>query len=248
MDNSITQSNSQTIEELKAYGVPAHIGIIMDGNGRWAKQRGLPRTAGHKEGLTSAKKIVAAAAALGVKYITLYTFSTENWKRAQEEVGYLMGLIRSHLRAEFEFYKKNGIRIEHIGDLNGIPKDVRDEIIKAKSDTANFTGTTCVLAINYGSRDEIVRCMKKIVASGKSAEEITEDFVSKSLDVENLPAVDLMIRTGGEKRLSNFLLWQCAYAEFVFTNTLWPDYNESEFFSDIAQFQKRNRRFGGVTE
>lgn len=144
--------------------------------------------------------------------------------------------------------KKNGIRIEHIGDLNGIPKDVRDEIIKAKSDTANFTGTTCVLAINYGSRDEIVRCMKKIVASGKSAEEITEDFVSKSLDVENLPAVDLMIRTGGEKRLSNFLLWQCAYAEFVFTNTLWPDYNESEFFSDIAQFQKRNRRFGGVTE
>jgi len=246
MSNSIIQANSQEIEELKSNGVPVHIGIIMDGNGRWAKNRGLPRTAGHKEGLTSAKRIVAAAASLGVKFVTLYTFSTENWKRAQEEVGYLMGLIKGHLRAEFEFYKKNGIRIEHIGDIDGLPSDVKNEILKAKEDTASFTGTTCVLAINYGSRDEIVRGIRKIVASGKQPEDITEDAVSAALDVRDLPDVDLMIRTGGEERLSNFLLWQCAYAEFVFTNTLWPDYNENEFFSDIAQFQKRNRRFGGV--
>ncbi len=235
-----------TKEEIISRGVPVHVGIIMDGNGRWAKNRGLPRTAGHKEGLTSAKKIVAAAASIGIKYVTLYTFSTENWKRAQEEVGYLMGLIKGHLRAEFEFYKKNGIRIEHIGDLSGLPEDVQAEILNAKKDTQNFTGTTCVLAINYGSRDEIVRCVKNLIKENVPSDKITEDLISSSLDVKKLPDVDLMIRTGGEKRLSNFLLWQCAYSEFIFTDTLWPDYNENEFFADIAQFQNRNRRFGAV--
>ncbi|MBQ0050662.1 MAG: di-trans,poly-cis-decaprenylcistransferase [Treponema sp.] len=235
-----------TTEEIIARGVPEHVGIIMDGNGRWAKNRGLARTAGHKEGLTSAKKIVAAAAKLGIKYVTLYTFSTENWKRAQEEVGFLMNLIRGHLRAEFEFYKKNGIRVSHIGDLAGLPEDVQKEIINAKKDTENFTGTTCILAINYGSRDEIVRGVKKIIESNTKAEDVTEDLITASLDTENAPAVDLLIRTGGEQRLSNFMLWQCAYAEFVFTDTLWPDYNEEEFFKDIEKFQLRNRRFGGV--
>ena len=235
-----------TSEEIIARGVPEHVAVIMDGNGRWAKKRGLPRTAGHKEGLSSAKKIVAAAAKLGIKYITLYTFSTENWKRAQEEVGYLMGLIKGHLRAEFEFYKNNGIRVEHIGNLDGLPADVKSEIINAKKDTEHFTGTTCVLAINYGSRDELVRGVKKIIASGTGADSVTEDLLSKSLDIPFLPPVDLMIRTGGEERLSNFLLWQCAYAEFLFTDTLWPDYNEEEFFEDIAKYQQRNRRFGAV--
>ena len=235
-----------TTEEIIAHGVPEHVAIIMDGNGRWAKKRGLPRTAGHKEGLTSAKKIVAAAAKLGIKYVTLYTFSTENWKRAQEEVGYLMSLIKGHLRAEFEFYKKNGIRVEHIGDLDGLPADVKSEIINAKKDTEHFTGTTCVLAINYGGRDEIVRGIKKILAEGVSVDSVTEEIVSKSLDIPYLPPVDLMIRTGGEERLSNFLLWQCAYAEFIFTDTLWPDYNDNEFFEDILKYQQRNRRFGAV--
>lgn len=235
-----------TSEEIIARRVPEHVAVIMDGNGRWAKKRGLPRTAGHKEGLSSAKKIVAAAAKLGIKYITLYTFSTENWKRAQEEVGYLMGLIKGHLRAEFEFYKNNGIRVEHIGNLDGLPADVKSEIINAKKDTEHFTGTTCVLAINYGSRDEIVRGVKKIIASGTGADSVTEDLLSKSLDIPFLPPVDLMIRTGGEERLSNFLLWQCAYAEFLFTDTLWPDYNEEEFFEGIAKYQQRNRRFGAV--
>lgn len=233
-------------EEIIARGVPEHIAIIMDGNGRWAKKRGMPRTAGHKEGLTSAKKIVKAAAQLGIKYVTLYTFSTENWKRAQEEVGFLMNLIKSHLRAEFEFYKKNGIRIKQIGDLTGLPEDVQKEIINAEKDTEHFSGTTCILAINYGGRDEIVRAVKKIINQNKKSEEITEELISSSLDTGDIPAVDLLIRTGGEERLSNFLLWQNAYAEFVFTDTLWPDYNEEEFCKDIEEFQKRNRRFGGV--
>ena len=234
------------IEEIIARGVPEHIAIIMDGNGRWAKKRGMPRTAGHKEGLSSAKKIVSAAAKLGIKYITLYTFSTENWKRTQKEVGFLMNLIRSHLRAEFDFYKKNGIRVKQIGDLDGLPKDVKSEILNAEKDTEHFTGTTCILAINYGGRDEIARAVKKIINQNIPSDKITEEFIEKNLDTQDIPAVDLLIRTGGEKRLSNFLLWQNAYAEFIFTDTLWPDYNEEEFFKEIEEFQKRNRRFGGV--
>ncbi|WP_149554115.1 polyprenyl diphosphate synthase [Treponema pectinovorum] len=236
------------IEEIKANVLPTHVALIMDGNGRWAKNKGLPRTAGHKEGLSSAKKIVAAAAKLGIKYVTLYTFSTENWKRAQEEVGYLMTLIKGHLRAEFQFYKNNGIKIEHIGDLSGLPKDVQSEIIKAKEETKDFTGTTCILAINYGSRDEIVRAVKKLIENKQVSSLITEQELSSQLDLPFVPDVDLMIRTGGEQRLSNFLLWQCAYAEFIFTDTLWPDYTEDEFFDNIIEFQKRNRRFGSVLE
>lgn len=235
-------------EGLKKNAIPIHIGIIMDGNGRWATARSLPRTAGHKEGLSAAKRIVAAAAKLGIPYVTLYTFSTENWKRAEEEVGYLMSLIKMHLRAEFAFYKKNGIRIEHIGDISRLPKEIASEIEKAKAETADFTGTTCVLAINYGARDEIVRAVKKIVSQKKDENEIDENLFSKSLDAGGLPDVDLLIRTGGEKRLSNFLLWQCAYAEFVFSDTLWPDYSEEEFLQSIEEFSKRNRRFGGILE
>lgn len=231
-------------DDLIAHGVPEHIAIIMDGNGRWAQNRGLARTNGHKAGLAAAKKIVSAAASLGIKYVTLYTFSTENWKRTEDEVGYLMGLIKGHLRAEFDFYKKTGIRIEHIGDLDGLPSDVRSEIVQAVKDTEHFTGTTCVLAINYGSRDELTRAVKKLSQEGK---EISEESISKALDA-GLPDVDLMIRTGGEKRLSNFLLWQCAYAEFIFTDTLWPDYGEEEFYTHIGEFQKRSRRFGAVPD
>ena len=225
---------------------PSHVGFIMDGNGRWAQKRGLARTAGHKEGLEVAKRIVKACADMGIKYVTLYTFSTENWKRAQEEVGYLMGLIRGHLRAEFQFYKDNEIKIEHIGDLSGLPKDVQNEIIKAKEDTAAFTGLTVVLAINYGGRDEIIRSVKKIIDSGIKSQNITEKLISDNFDVPELPDVDFLIRTGGEKRLSNFLLWHCAYAEFLFTDTLWPDYSTEELKNNINEFYKRTRRFGDV--
>ena len=166
--------SADTIEQT---GVPLHVGVIMDGNGRWAQKRKLPRTFGHKEGLTVAKKIVRAAAKLGVKYLTLYTFSTENWKRTQEEVGFLMNLIRSHLRAEFEFYKENGIKVRHIGDLSALPEDVQKEIINAAKDTENFTGMTVILAINYGGRDEILRGIKKLSQNNFDFSKLSEkDF------------------------------------------------------------------------
>ena len=161
-----------------------HLGIIMDGNGRWAQKKGLPRTAGHKEGLESAKKIVKTCAELNIKYVTLYTFSTENWKRTQDEVGYLMGLIKSHLRAEFEFYKKNNIKIEHIGDLSGLPKDVQEEIFKAREDTKHFEGLTVILAINYGGRDEIVRSVKKIAEKGYTPDKISEKLICDNFCAE----------------------------------------------------------------
>lgn len=228
--------------------IPRHVAIIMDGNGRWARKRSLPRTAGHKEGLESAKRIVRAASNLGISYVTLYTFSTENWKRAQEEVGYLMGLIKGHLRAEFEFYKENKIRIEHIGNLSGLPRDVQEEILNAKKDTAHFSGTTVVLAINYGGRDEIIRAAQKLLESPAASQgnALSEEKFSAEFDLPDLPEVDLLVRTGGEKRLSNFLLWHAAYAELLFTDTLWPDYSVDEFERDIKEFSSRHRRFGGT--
>ena len=237
---------SQSAQASDNKQTPLHIGIIMDGNGRWAQKRGLARTAGHKEGLETAKKIVKACANAGIKYVTLYTFSTENWKRAQEEVGYLMGLIKGHLRSEFEFYKANGIRIEHLGDLKGLPEDVQTEIINAKEETKNVTGLTVVLAINYGGRDEIIRSVKKIIEKQFDSDSLTEKSISDNFDIPELPDVDFLIRTGGEKRLSNFLLWHSAYAELCFTDTLWPDYTEDELIENLNEFYKRTRRFGDV--
>ena len=218
----------------------------MDGNGRWAKLRNLPRTKGHREGLDVAKQIVKAASDLGIKFVTLYTFSTENWKRTQEEVGYLMTLIKKHLSSEFNFYKENKIRIEHIGDITALPMDVQTEIENAKNDTKDFTGTTVLLAINYGGKDESIRGIKKLAAQKKDFSSITEQDLSLALDTKNIPDVDLLIRTGGELRLSNFLLWQAAYAELIFTDTLWPDYTKEEFIKNIQTFQHRTRRFGGI--
>lgn len=235
-------------EEVISRGVPEHIAIIMDGNGRWAQRQGKKRTAGHKEGMETAKKIVKSAADLGVKYITLYTFSTENWKRAEEEVGFLMNLMRLNLNSGIKFYIDNKIKIETLGDLDGLPKDIKNDFLKAKEDTKSFTGTTCIIAINYGGKDEIVRGIKKLISGGCSTQDITESKVKESLDIADLPDVDLMIRTGGEKRLSNFMLWQTAYAEFIFSDTLWPDYNEEELINNIIEFQNRTRRFGAVLE
>ena len=231
------------LTEIKSAQIPAHIAIIMDGNGRWAKQRNLPRTSGHKEGLEVAKKIVKAAKEVGVKYITLYTFSTENWKRTQDEVGYLMGLIKNHLRAEFKFYKENDIRVKHIGNLSGLPKDIQDEINSTIEECKDFNSLTVVLAINYGGKDEISRAINKAKSQNK---EINEKNFTEFFDLPEMPDVDLIIRTGGEKRLSNFLLWHGAYAELDFVDTLWPDYNEECFYQSIKEFQKRNRRFGGL--
>lgn len=232
------------LNEITQNPVPNHIAIIMDGNGRWATQKKLPRTSGHKEGLEVAKRIIKAASMAGVKYITLYTFSTENWKRTEEEVGYLMGLINTHLRSEFEFYKENHIRVQHIGDLKGLPQSVQNTITETINDCKDFDGITAVLAINYGGKDEIIRAAKKIEKDELPF--LTEQNFSTYFDFPELPDVDLLIRTGGEKRLSNFLLWQNSYAEFDFVDTLWPDYTEEEFFDSIRSYQSRNRRFGAV--
>lgn len=225
--------------------VPVHIGIIMDGNGRWAQKRNLPRTAGHKEGLETAKRIISCAVEAGVKYVTLYTFSTENWKRTEEEVGFLMGLITRHLRAEYKFYKEHGIRIRHIGDTSRLPAAVQKEMVDAEGETADFNKMTVVLAINYGGRDELIRAMKKI-ASKIAVEDIREQDISTAFDVPELPDADIIIRTGGEKRLSNFLLWHSTYSELFFSDTLWPDFSNEEFLSILSDFNNRDRRFGAV--
>ena len=229
--------------------LPEHVAIIMDGNGRWAKKRNMIRTNGHTEGLKRAKEIAKAASDLGLKYITFYVFSTENWKRTQEEVGFLMNLIHTYLLSEFAFCKENGIRVKLLGDRTGLPKNVQNDLNQREKDTEAFTDKlTICLAINYGGRNEIIRGVKKLVSSGINADSITEELISGSFDVPELPDVDLLIRTGGEKRLSNFLMWHSAYAELLFKDTLWPDYHKEEFYSDIAEFQKRTRRFGAVTQ
>lgn len=225
--------------------IPTHVGIIMDGNGRWAQKRNLPRTAGHKEGLEVAKRIISCTAEIGIKYVTLYTFSTENWKRTEEEVGFLMGLITRHLRAEYKFYKEHGIRIRHIGDTGKLPVSVQKEMLAAEEETADFKKMTVVLAINYGGRDELIRALKNLspkIIDGS----ICEQDISKAFDVPELPDADVIIRTGGEKRLSNFLLWQSAYSELFFSDTLWPDFDCKEFLSILSDFNNRDRRFGDV--
>lgn len=232
------------MSDIDLHNLPLHIAITMDGNGRWATLRNLPRTAGHDQGLKVAKNIVKAAADLGIKYLTFYVFSTENWKRAETEVNFLMNLIHIHIRNELDFYKENKIRINHIGNLEALPKNIQNDILNAINDTKDFTGLTVNLAINYGGRDEIVRGVKKIISTGIKTEDITEEIIKQNLDMPSAPDVDLLIRTGGEIRLSNFLLWHVAYAEQIYLDTLWPDYNPQEFEKNIVEFQQRNRRFG----
>lgn len=224
--------------------VPSHVGIIMDGNGRWATERKLPRTQGHREGLETAKKIVARASEIGIKALSLYTFSTENWKRTEDEVSYLMGLIRTHIRRQYDFYKENSIRVVHSGNLERLPESVREEIALAEADTRDFYRMTVNLCINYGGRDEIVRAARQVIQAG---EKINEETISSSLDQPGLGDLDLLIRTGGELRLSNFLMWQSAYAEFYFCNDYWPDWTESHLDAAVDFYQQRQRRFGGVS-
>lgn len=224
--------------------LPLHVAITMDGNGRWAQARKLPRTSGHDQGLHTVKRIVKLASNLGIKYLTLYVFSTENWKRAEQEVGFLMNLIHIHLCGELDFYKENGIKLNHIGNIDALPASIKKDIKEAVDDTKDFTGMTLNLAINYGGRDEILRGIKKIVENKVSSDLITEEYFSKCLDMPESPDVDLLIRTGGEQRLSNYLLWHIPYAEQIYTDTLWPDYSDEEFIKHIEDFQHRNRRFG----
>jgi len=221
---------------------PKHIAIIMDGNGRWAKMRGMPRYKGHQEGVKVTKDIVRYCSKIGVPFITLYVFSTENKKRSSEEVGFLMGLIKQHLKAELQFYADNNIRVLHIGDLSGLPSAVQEEIIVVREKTKDYTGSSVVLAINYGGKDEIVRSIRNLLP--EQLVNMTEADFSLCLDTKDIPPVDLVIRTGGEKRLSNFLLWQCAYSELYFSDKYWPDWTTEDLQIAIDDYMTRNRRFG----
>ena len=223
-----------------------HIGIIMDGNGRWAKERGKPRTFGHQEGLQAAKRIVKAASEMGVDYLSLYTFSTENWKRSETEVNFLMQLLIKHLREQLSFLRENSIKLVHTGFLGRLPKAVQKEIVDMEELTKDLPGMIANLVINYGGRDEIVRAVKRLQEKGES--EITEETLSAAMDHPDIPDPDLIIRTGGELRLSNFLLWESAYSELYFSRKYWPDWQAEDLKEAIDAFTSRNRRYGGVTE
>ncbi len=230
--------------------IPEHVGIIMDGNGRWAQARGLDRTKGHLEGLKAARRVTRAASEAGVKHLSLYVFSTENWKRSTEEVGFLMGLVAIHLEKELAFYRELGLRVVHSGDREALSPEVRRTLDRVMALTARHTGMTVNLVLNHGGRDEIVRAVNRWNQSAgpgaPQARPFTASDLRNNLDVPDLPDLDLMIRTGGEIRLSNFLLWQAAYAEFVFSNELWPDFGEADLLAALREYARRGRRFGAI--
>lgn len=237
-------------EQIDKSRIPEHIAIIMDGNGRWAKAQGLPRTAGHQQGVEIVKKITEEATRLGVKYLTLYTFSTENWNRPAAEVAALMGLILDHL--EEEIFMKNNVRFRVIGDQSRLPGSVQKRLDECMERTAQNDKMTMVIALSYSSRWEITQAVKNIaqeVQEGKlSAGEVSEEVICKHLNTNFMPDPDLLIRTGGELRISNYLLWQCAYTELYFCDTFWPDFDEEEFCKAIVDYQSRERRFGKTSE
>jgi len=218
----------------------------MDGNGRWAEARGGPRTQGHLAGLDAAKRVVKAAVGLGVRYLTLYVFSTENWKRTAEEVGFIMGLVKQYLRGELDFYRENSIRLRHAGDSAGLPPDIAAEIQWACDETAKFEGLQVILALNYGGRDEIVRAVKRAVLAGEDCSAMAEATITRYLDNPDVPDPDLVIRSAGEWRTSNFLLWEGAYAEYYVSPVLWPDWTGTELNFAVESYQKRKRKFGGI--
>ncbi len=235
------------MEERK---VPRHVAIILDGNGRWAKKRMLPRNAGHAAGSKNVEKICAAAWDMGIEYVTMYAFSTENWSRPKEEVDALMKLLHSYLKDCLKTSKKNNMQVKVIGDISKLDKDLQERIIELERVSAENTGLHFQVALNYGSRDEIKRSIISIANEVKdgslSPEDITEDTISSHLDTNGIPDPDLMIRTSGEQRLSNYLLWQLAYAEFYFTDVLWPDFSKKDLQKAVEFYQSRDRRFGGV--
>ena len=228
---------------------PVHVGVIMDGNGRWAKKRGLPRKFGHREGAKTFKTIARHAKALGIKYITFYAFSTENWKRPQEEVDALMELFEKYLDDVKDFVKEN-IRIRFIGDRSMLSETLQKKMLDAEELSKDFTAMTLLLAINYGGRDEITNAVKQIAEDVKAGKlepgDITQELIGSRLYTEEIPDVDLIIRPSGEERLSNFMIWQSAYAEYYFTNILWPDFKKKDLEKAVEVYCERNRRFGGV--
>lgn len=232
--------------------LPLHLAIIMDGNGRWAKQYGKLRAFGHESGTKTVKTIVEACAKLGIKFLTLYTFSTENWNRPKVEIDILMKLLISSLKKELRTLQTNNIKLHTIGNIDSLPSSVKKELLEVMELTKDNTAMTLTLALSYGSRDEITNAVKKIAEKVKnniiSIESIDESIINQHLYTQNIPDVDLLIRTSGEHRISNFLLWQIAYSEFYFTEVLWPDFKEVHLLEAILSFQKRERRFGKTSE
>ena len=230
--------------------IPSHIAIIIDGNGRWAKARGLPRIAGHKEGAGAVRMAIESAIKYGVRYLTLFSFSSENWKRPIDEVNDLMGLLRRYLRSEIAELHKNGVRLRVIGDRLDLSADIINLIEDCEKRTANNTTLDLIIALSYGSRNELTNAFKiiaeKIIVGDIKVDEINESTISSCLDTSDIPDPDLLIRTSGEKRVSNFLLWQLAYAELIFIDCLWPDFGEAEFENAIFEFSRRERRFGAT--
>ena len=250
---SIIESGSRDeflLRQIQFDNLPGHIAIIMDGNGRWAGRRNQPRVAGHRAGAEAVRATVETTARLGIHYLTLYAFSTENWKRPRLEVEALMGLLREFLRKEIRSLKENNIRFHTIGDVEALEGAVRRQLDHARRETAANTGTVLTVALNYSGRAELVQACRALMIefqrSGKRPDEISEDDIARHLYTAGLPDPDLLIRTSGELRISNFLLWQIAYSEIYVTDTLWPDFRRASLFDAIIEYQKRDRRYGGV--
>lgn len=237
-------------ERLEGLKIPNHVSVILDGNGRWAKMRGLPRKSGHVEGCKTLEVVLEEASKMGINYFSVYAFSTENWKRSEDEVSALMQLFRYYAKKLMKTAAENNIIVKMIGEKSRFEPDIAEAITQLVESTKNNTGLTFIMAVNYGSRDEIVRSTKKMLEDYKNGvitlDEVNEDMISSYLDTAGVPDPDLLIRTSGEQRLSNFLLWQAAYTEFYFPEVLWPDFNKEELIKAIEQFNKRERRFGGV--
>jgi undecaprenyl diphosphate synthase len=247
----MTQASAIQLKPAEGNEPPTHVAIIMDGNGRWAKARNLPRFAGHQRGAETVKKIVRAAADAGVSYLTLYGFSSENWKRPKDEVKGLMGLLKFYLRNEINYLHKNGVRLLMIGDRERLGPDITKLIEEAEAHTAENTSVTLVIALSYGGRDEItesVRALAYRVAAGElNPVDINQESVGDGLLTSGIPDPDLLIRTSGEKRISNFLLWQAAYSELIFVDTLWPDFSKEDFDAALLEFIGRERRYGNIS-
>ena len=242
----------EKIEEKKLEKIPTHVAIIMDGNGRWAKKRNMPRVKGHYEGMQTVKKITKYASKLGIQYLTLYAFSTENWARPKEEVSYLMDLPEKMFTSFMPELMENNVKVEVIGVVEKLPENTRKAVEDAIEQTKNNTGLKLIFALNYGSKDEIVTAVKRIAQGAANneykVEEIDEQLISDNLFTKDTPDPDFLIRTSGEQRISNFLLWQIAYSEFIFTKVAWPDFVEEEFYKALLEYQSRDRRFGGLNE
>lgn len=228
--------------------IPQHVAIILDGNGRWAKAKGMPRNYGHVQGAKNVERICEEAYNMGIKYLTVYAFSTENWKRSKDEVDALMTLLRNYMKTCVKTAKKNHMKVRVIGDKTGLAQDIQDSIANLEEESKDQDGLNFTIAINYGSRDEIRRAVTKIVEEGIRPEDITEETISDHLDTAGIPDPDLLIRTSGELRLSNYLLWQLAYTEFYFTDVPWPDFSKEELEKAIEQYNSRDRRYGGIKE